>query len=147
MKTKTVTVSEFMAKHEIDWTSTNEGRIQSPWDDKPREVDHYKFFFKRGVKKMSVNYYCGTACARPQADDVMDTLRSDFETVIDSNWETVKFEDWAPELGYDVDSRKAEKTYKAGLHQSNRLFRFLANDGAAVMARAVISELMNTERL
>lgn len=38
------------------------------------------------------------------------------------------FEDWAAEYGFDTDSRKAEKLYKACLDVSEKLKRFLGDE-------------------
>jgi hypothetical protein len=38
------------------------------------------------------------------------------------------FEDWASSLGYDIDSRKAEKIYKACIENQQNIRRFLGTD-------------------
>jgi hypothetical protein len=45
----------------------------------------------------------------PTTNDVLDCLRSDFFSVIHGE----SFEDFCDEFGYDADSRKAEKIYRA----------------------------------
>ncbi len=144
---ETVTVSKFVEKFGIDWTISNLGRVQSPWNENPKnQVEHYHVELRRGDKKMTLSYYCGLACNRPTGEEVLDILRADFESVIMSDWNKLSFEEWASELGYDSDSRKDEKTYKAVLHQSNRLMKFLTDENAVIPIYP-ISELLHTERL
>ncbi len=38
------------------------------------------------------------------------------------------FDEWARDLGYDTDSRRAEKTYKQVVSQTAKLKRFLGED-------------------
>ena len=38
------------------------------------------------------------------------------------------FADWCSDLGYDTDSREAERLYKVCLHQAGRLRRFLGDE-------------------
>ena len=57
----------------------------------------------------------------PTVADVLDCLASDAATVEDGP----TFAEWADELGYDPDSRKAEATYNACREQTERLVEFL----------------------
>lgn len=38
------------------------------------------------------------------------------------------FEDWCSELGFDADSRKAEKIYRASVRQTEKLKKLLGNE-------------------
>ncbi|HEX5016584.1 MAG TPA: hypothetical protein VFX15_03240 [Actinomycetes bacterium] len=59
----------------------------------------------------------------PTAADVLDSLASDA-----SAWENARnFEDFANDLGYDTDSRKAEKIYNACGEVAKSLRHFLGN--------------------
>lgn len=139
---ETVTVSEFCKSHEITAEFKHMGRgTQSPWDEK-WECDHWKVKFTRralsGSKPvfMTVDFYCGSGLSgkQPTAEEVLDCLASDATTIGES------FEDFALNLGYDTDSRKAEKIYKAVLHQTNRLKKFITNS-------VTFEKLLNLERL
>ena len=94
------------------------------WVKAPRSMDgnayrnqaeatpgHPYFSWRREVRP--VDY-------RPELVDVLDCLAGDSATV--ENCRT--FEDWAGELGYDEDSRSAERTYRICEKQSKDL-RFL----------------------
>jgi hypothetical protein len=62
--------------------------------------------------------------AEPTATEVLDCLASDAAGIDNA----VSFEDWCSEYGYDTDSRKAEKTFKACEHEATRLKTFLGED-------------------
>ena len=53
----------------------------------------------------------------PDVADVLDCLASDASTVMEGQ----DFEEWAAELGYDQDSRQAERTYKSCQDQTHYL--------------------------
>ena len=72
---------------------------------------------------------------RPDLASVLDCLASDASSV-----EYVRdFEDWAGELGYDSDSRKAEEIFNMTERQSKEL-RY-------VLGSPAYEELMQLERL
>lgn len=88
------------------------------------QASHYYVTFSRaGSPEKLVSYFSqGSAHKRaPQAEDVLDCLASDAASVENARG----FEDWADELGYDTDSRKAERTYDVCRQQANHLRRFL----------------------
>lgn len=68
------------------------------------------------------------AIPAPRLGDVLHSLLLDSD-VLDSNG----FEDWASDLGYDTDSRAAEKTYRECMEQSQK-FR-------AIVGTHVLSEM------
>lgn len=78
------------------------------------------------------------AVYRPKAPDiasVLDCVASDCAGYANSRC----FEDWASEYGYDVDSRKAERTYEAVREQYRQ--------AESLLGRAALNELMfDTER-
>ncbi len=53
----------------------------------------------------------------PELAGVLETLYGDASTVENAT----TFEEWAEDLGYDSDSRKAEAVYSAVIEQTNRL--------------------------
>ena len=57
----------------------------------------------------------------PKAADILDCLASDAASYDNAR----SFEDWASEFGYDEDSRKAERIFKACGKQAIKLKRFL----------------------
>jgi hypothetical protein len=70
---------------------------------------HYRVFIKRGSNAMSTHYSRGSSHkGEPKEADLFNCLLSDTSD-IDGNL----FEDWADNLGYDSDSRSAEKIFSA----------------------------------
>jgi hypothetical protein len=92
-----------------------------------REASHYKVTLKRpDGRRMKVPFSCGSACGKPDAATVLDCLCSD-ATFPDT------FEDFCSEFGYDTDSRRAERTFKACLKTRDELREFLGDDFDAVV--------------
>ena len=78
---------------------------------------------------------CHVAGVTPSAADVLDCLASDSNTIDNAR----NFEDFCSDLGYDSDSRKAEKIYKACRHAAKRLRNFIGDQYETLV--------YNTERL
>lgn len=86
---------------------------------------HFVVTLRRGRKSMRVRFHQGSAYTEdPTAADVLDCLASDA-----AGYENARgFVAWAQEYGYDVDSRRAEKTYKTIARQAARLRAFLTDE-------------------
>jgi hypothetical protein len=85
----------------------------------------YKLRLSYDGRTMTVPWKAGFGITGPPtADDVMESLALD-AAGFDN---TRSFEDWADDYGYDTDSRKAERIYKAVQTQSDKLARFLGDD-------------------
>lgn len=65
----------------------------------------------------------------PDSLDVLYSLISDSDVLNHS-----AFEDWAGELGFDADSRKAESIYRACLEIALKLRAALGDDGVTRLA-------------
>lgn len=104
-------------------------------DDWSKTATHWRCVLSAHGKRMTVYFSQGSAITRePTATDVLDCLASD--AAIAENCTT--FEEFAAEMGYDEDSRKAEKGYREIRKQAKRLAMFLG---------AAFDELVwNTER-
>jgi hypothetical protein len=91
------------------------------------------------IKASSFGLYFSQGSAHtenPTLADVLDCLASDA-----SGYENAcTFEDWASEYGYETDSRKAEKTFRAIKRQAEQLKRTLGEDAYQEL-------LYNTERM
>ncbi len=75
-------------------------------------------------RQMTVNFWTGSALGEPSTADVLECLFSDA-----SGYDNARdFEDWAAEYGYDSDSRKAERIYKAVEKQTRKLRNLLGDD-------------------
>ena len=125
-----MTYQQFIDHHTITLTATRTGRNPAMPDF---NGDPWRVTLKRPGKQMSLffsNGY-GHGGAPPTAEGVLECLRSDAYTDGDT------FEEFCFSLGYDSDSRKAEKLYKAVQRQTDKLRRFLGAD--------LFTELLQTE--
>ena len=100
-----------------------ENECGEPNPDFP-QADAYKVTLQYKRRKLTVPFYQGLACKDPTAASVIYCLISDALSVEAAD----SFEDWADSLGYDKDSRKAEKTYKACVKNQQKIRRFLGTD-------------------
>jgi hypothetical protein len=89
---------------------------------------HYlcKIFKAGRVTPMNVTFSQGAAHKnKPTLSTVLDCLASDASGVMHGQ----TFEDWASDYGYDTDSRKAERTYRAVCNQTQELLLLVGPDG------------------
>ena len=132
------TTAEFIAEHQITMTATRTDSNPNMADS--RDMDHWICKFERReltgkrynarkdgsavVARMQAHFSMGYGHkgAEPTAKDVLDCLASDASSI---EWDT--FEAWADNMGYDSDSRKAERIYKAVERGSAKLKRFLGD--------------------
>ncbi len=83
---------------------------------------HWRCVFRNKGRTMTVHFSQGSAhTSEPTAAKVLDCL------AMDAMLHDEPFESWAQSLGFDEDSRKAEKTYKACQRQTQSLKRFLGD--------------------
>ena len=82
-----------------------------------KNANEYTVTFSRDGAERSFDFFKGKAnTSEPTAVEVLECLVLDF-TYSDST----TFEDWASELGFDSDSRKAYATYEATLANNAKL--------------------------
>jgi hypothetical protein len=101
--------------------------VKTDWDklDEWQKKAHpYTVKLKYDGRQMTVPFFMGQALTHEPTDkDVLPCLLADY-SVNQYNG----FEDWANDLGYDPDSRKAEEIYKKCLRQSEKLERLFGPD-------------------
>lgn len=91
--------------------------------DMPAGSSHWRVTLRRKGKQLTVPFSQGPAHSHePAAIDVLSCLISD------ASGAEQRFEDWADDLGFDTDSRKAERIYNAVQKQTAKLRRFLGAD-------------------
>jgi hypothetical protein len=132
MPTDTVSITQFIKDERISMTA--ERTDQNPNMDDASNMDHWKVVFKRRsnqglgrhIAKMTTYFSMGYGHngKEPKAGEVLNCLAMDAASLENARG----FEDWASDLGYDTDSRKAEKIYKACEHASRRLKAFLGGE-------------------
>lgn len=91
--------------------------------DWAKRAHHWKcvLHFKR---RQLTTYFSSGGDAEPVVDDTLECLVLDASTVEN----TRDFEEWASDLGYDADSRSAERTFRACEDGAAKLKSFLGDD-------------------
>jgi len=90
-----------------------------------RTASHWKCTIKRGSRQITVPFSQGEAHKDPPTlPEVLDCLASDASGYLNA----ATFEDWASELGFDTDSRKAEHTYRTVEVQTAQLGKLLGEE-------------------
>jgi hypothetical protein len=93
--------------------------------DMPAGSNHYKCTLRFRTRRMIVIFSQGPAIDHePTLIDVLDCLASDAAGVENG----VSFEDWCADYGYDTDSRKAERIYKACEREAEKLRNLLGDN-------------------
>lgn len=121
MPRNTKTIESFIKEHSIEFACK---RVDSRPDELmgERKMRHFHCRISRETRSFSFYFSQGSAHTEdPTLADVLDRMASD-SSGFDSSQ---SFEEWAKEYGYDADSRKAEKTFRAVRRQSDQLKRVL----------------------
>ena len=100
-----------------------------------KDASHYEVILLRkiegevGARSMTTFFSMGSAHRNPPtAKDVIECLLMDAQSI-----EGESFEDWADAMGWDQDSRKAERCYKVIGEQAAALETFLGSDDYQAM--------------
>src|SRR5687768_444956 len=109
------TMAEFIASVGLSMTVEHAGR--NPNMDSTSPMDHWECTLEVDGRFMVVPFSMGKGLGgeEPTAETVLDCLASDSSGIESS------FEDWCSELGYDPDSRKAERIYNVCRKQAEEL--------------------------
>ena len=93
----------------------------------PLEGDSYTVTLRFQKRRLTTSFFMGPAHARePTAADVLSCL------VSDAHCGATSFEDFCSDFGYNVDSRRAEKTWRACAKMALRVRKFLGDHFDAV---------------
>jgi hypothetical protein len=97
------------------------GEPREDWPD----AHPYRVTLDYDGRSMTTPFYTGSGWTKePDVDDVMECLASDASSVVNSRG----FEEWADDLGFDPDSRKAERSYHQAKRQTDDLRELLGDD-------------------
>ena len=108
-----------MACYEVGLTSTPQSRlIDDPWAS-----EHFRCTLT-GANARTVTVTVGCDEGPPEVADVLTVLGIEAATVEAST----SFEDWAKTLGYDPDSRSAERIYRAARRRARSLRDLIGED-------------------
>ena len=117
--TERLTMRQFVSSRsitmDVEWTDHN------PNMDDSGNMDHWRCTLKLGRRRLTVVFSMGIGHngREPKAPDVLDSLASDAARLSGC------FEDWCADYGYDTDSRRAERTWKACQRIKRQLRQFL----------------------
>jgi hypothetical protein len=114
------TMKQFVNKNKIkatsEWANANPNMADS------QNMNHFKVTLRGGGRQMTLYFSQGYGISgEPDAASVLNCLASDSASVENAR----SFDDWASDLGYDPDSRKAEKIFKTCEVQAAKLKKFL----------------------
>jgi hypothetical protein len=115
------TIHEFIEKHQVKATATPaDGNPNIEDSDWSAGASHYSVRLQAWGRSMTVRFSQGSAHTEPPtAYDVVWCLLQDLP------YSGMDFSEFCSELGYDEDSRKAHRTWKAVQKQNERVKRFL----------------------
>lgn len=117
------TMKQFVNKNKIK--AEAECADSNPHMADSKNMNHFKVILRHNRRQMTIPFSQGYGISgEPTAADVLNCLASDSASVENAR----SFEDWASDLGYDPDSRKAEKIFKACETQAEKLKKFLGDD-------------------
>jgi len=121
-----MTIQEFIALHQVKFSAEWISRRSDGSEWMPGS-SHWSCKFRCGRKSMTVEFSQGPAISgEPTCEDVLDCIASDVGGIKSAR----TFEEWASDLGFDADSRKAEQTYKACELQGEKLDLLLGIEAA-----------------
>lgn len=113
-------VEENKIKMSVEYVDNNPNMNDPKW-----QANHYKVTLKYDGRQLTTYFSKGIGLkGEPTTDEVLDCLASDASTINNTKY----FEDWANELGYDTDSRKAEKIFNTIERQAVKLNTLLGDD-------------------
>lgn len=118
-----MTFTQFIKKHNVRVSCT---RVrENPSNPEWKDADHWKCQLRMRRKSWTIYFSqgCGHNGVEPSVESILNCVQSDTSTIQDRS-----FEEWCSDLGYDTDSRKAERTYKACEKQAHRAEGFFAPD-------------------
>ena len=102
-------------------------------DDMPTGSRHYRCVIRRGRGRMTVNWSQGPAIvSQPTVADVLACVVDDTRDI------DQPFDSWAGDIGFNPDSRKAERIFRACQRQGRALARLFSADEVELMQEAAM---------
>ena len=99
-----------------------------PTNEDMHNMDGWTCTLRYRGRQYTFPFYMGKAlCREPTISDVLYSLVSDSEA------SEMSFSEWCGELGYNDDSRKAERTYQACVRVGARLKKLFGADYDAIV--------------
>ena len=92
-------------------------------DEWKRTANKYKARIVYNKKSMTIIYYTGSGWKKdPELEDILGSI------LLDTTYLDYGLEDFASSLGYDSDSRTAEKIYKEIQKQAKKINRIFSKE-------------------
>ena len=112
-------IAENKIKFSYNWVAERPDNLMS------KEMDHWHCVLKANGKTYTFYYSQGYGYhhAEPTLPDVLEALARDYDP------NDMSFEEFCSEFGYDEDSRKAEKIYRAVRKETQALDRLFSEEG------------------
>ena len=123
-----MTITQFLAGNRItasvEWAEDNPQMADMPYGS-----NHWRVTFRMGRKRMTTPFSQGPAIQKePTAADVFNCLLSD------ASYGDQSFDDFCGDMGYDTDSRNAERIHKNVTRMTRKLRQFLGGAYDAALA-------------
>jgi hypothetical protein len=120
----TVTIDAFIHQYALALRATRTDRNPNMTGSQP--MDHWRCVLSCGRRRMTIVFSQGSGFhgAEPALRSVLDCLASDASS-LDTRG---TFEEWAADLGWDPDSRTAERSYRACQRQTRQLRTLLGTE-------------------
>lgn len=104
------------------------GNHEAAKDEWQRNANGYRVSFQYDRRRVSFDFWQGSGISHdPECSGVMECLISDARMGAET------FHDFCADLGYDEDSRNAERTWKACQQIGNQLVRLFGADYAEAL--------------
>lgn len=107
-------------------TATYTGEKSAPWSD--NNYNHHKVTIRNTTTGKKTSFDFWASIMHPVLDSEYDVLNAFYCFVSDAISGLDSFEDFCSNFGYDTDSRKAEKTWKACKRAAAKFQRISADD-------------------
>ena len=92
-------------------------------DEWKKTANKYKARITYNKKSMTTSFYTGSGWEKdPELEDILGSI------LLDATYLDYSFEDFANEMGYDPDSRTAEKIYKDIQKQAKKINRIFSKE-------------------
>lgn len=132
-----MTIREFIASAGIAFSKAPERVGLNPNMPDSGNMDHWKVYMRCGRSRMSTYFSKGFGHKgeAPTLPEVLDCLASDA-----SSADQYSFEEWCDNLGFNVDSRQAERTYQTVSKQTDKLRKFLGDSAYDTLVNHVERE-------
>jgi hypothetical protein len=120
------TITEFVKENKLTMKVTPADSNPNMEVDLKYPMDHWKCVLRFDGRRMTITFSMGSGHhgKEPEINDVLYCLASDANTVENAR----SFEDWCGDLGFDTDSRRAEKLWKASEKEAAKLEGLLGRE-------------------